>query len=498
MNARRERWRRWALPGLRLAVGGWRRRPDTGRGPSGTPPRWASARALATTRELATLAWPIAAAMLGETAMGLVDTRLVGVLGAHALAGVGVGTVLMYLGYALVFGLMRGVKVRTAYAVGEGRARDGHAYALAGVVLGVGLGVVVWAAARDATRAVEALGMTGDAARAARDFLAARTFGAPAAFVVAALTQHRQGAGDSRTPMRVTLAGNVVNALLAWALIHGHFGLPALGVAGAGYGTAMTEWLNATVLLALFARDARRDRGGARLPVRAAAREVVAIGGPTGLHFALETLGFTAFTAVLGGLGAAEIAAHHVALNVVRASFLPGMAVAEAGCVLVGRALGRGRLAEAERATRSALVLAVGFMSTCGVLFALFGGAVARVFTTDLAVVVVVRRLLVVAAVFQALDATYAVLRAALRGAKDVRWVAVVGTTLCWTCLPGAGWLFARTLGFGAVGAWCGFVIETAVGAALLWHRFRRGPWRAPYERARGRVAAAGTVVVAV
>jgi MATE family multidrug resistance protein len=435
--------------------------------------------------------------MLGETAMGLVDTRLVGALGAHALAGVGVGTVLMYLGYALVFGLMRGVKVRTAYAAGEGRPRDGVAYALAGVGLGAGLGVVVWALARDATPAVTALGMSGATAAAARDFLAARTFGAPAAFVVAALVQHRQGAGDARTPMRVTLAGNVVNALLAWALIHGRFGLPALGVAGAGYGTAMTEWLNATVLLGLLARDARREKGGARLGVRAAAREVVAIGGPTGLHFGLETLGFTAFTAVLGGLGAAEIAAHHVALNVVRASFLPGLAVAEAGCVLVGRALGRGRLAEADRATRAALGLAVGFMSACGVVFALAGGLVARAFTHDADVVASVRRLLVVAAVFQALDATYAVLRAALRGAKDVRWVAVVGTTLCWTCLPGAGWVFARALHLGAAGAWCGFVAETAVGAALLWRRWTRGAWRAQFGERRARMAPRGAIATA-
>src|SRR5581483_5553672 len=63
-------------------------------------------------REVVQLAWPIAAAMLGDTAMGLVDTRLVGSLGAYALGGVGTAVVLMYLNYSVVFGLMRGVKVR--------------------------------------------------------------------------------------------------------------------------------------------------------------------------------------------------------------------------------------------------------------------------------------------------------------------------------------------------------------------------------------------------
>src|SRR6478672_3488655 len=69
-------------------------------------------------RELFQLAWPIAAAMLGETAIGLVDTKLVGGLGPGALGGVGIATTLMFLNYSFVFGMMRGVKVRTAHAIG--------------------------------------------------------------------------------------------------------------------------------------------------------------------------------------------------------------------------------------------------------------------------------------------------------------------------------------------------------------------------------------------
>ena len=84
------------------------------------------------TRELFQLAWPIAAAMLGETAIGLVDTKLVGALGAAALGGVGLATTLMYLAYSLSFGAMRGVKVRVAHAIGEGlRSTASHTRARA-------------------------------------------------------------------------------------------------------------------------------------------------------------------------------------------------------------------------------------------------------------------------------------------------------------------------------------------------------------------------------
>ena len=82
-----------------------------------------------TRNELVSLAWPIATAMAGETMIGLVDTKLVGGISAVALGGVGMATMLMYLQYATIFGLMRGVKVRTSFAVGAGRAGDGLVYA---------------------------------------------------------------------------------------------------------------------------------------------------------------------------------------------------------------------------------------------------------------------------------------------------------------------------------------------------------------------------------
>jgi MATE family multidrug resistance protein len=431
-------------------------------------------------REVSTLAWPIAVALLGDTAMGLVDTALVGGLGADALGGVGVATVLTWLNYAVVFGVMRGVKVASAHALGEGRGEYGLAYARAGALLGLAAGAAVFALGRDVTWALAALHIHPAMVPYARAFMAARTALAPLTCALAALVQWRQGVGDSRTPMRITLSGNVLNAALAWTLIHGHFGLPRLGVAGAGYATAIAEGVNALRLGALWLAAWRARAPDPTAPSLAAAlRRVCAVGVPTGLQFGLETLAFTAFTAILGGLGATEVAAHQVALAVIRVSFLPGVAVSESASVLVGRALGRHDADQADRMARAALQVAIAFMAGCGAVFFVGGGAIARVFTDDPALVETVRRLLVVAAVFQVLDGANIVLRGALRGAKDVRWAALVGIATMWTCVPGAAWLFGRTLGYGVVGAWLGFVGETTIGAALLWWRWTRGGWRA-------------------
>jgi MATE family multidrug resistance protein len=434
-----------------------------------------------TRAQLLKLAGPIAAAMLGESALGLVDTRLVGALGAEALAGVGTATVVLFLSYAMGFGLMRGVKVRAAYAIGEGREGDGARYAQAGAAVGVALGLLVFAATRAPEPIFLALGVAPGTARAAAEFTAARAWGAPAMFVVSAMVQYRQAVGDARAAMVAGLLANVMNATLAYGLIYGRFGLPRLGVAGAGYATALTEWAQAAGLVAYTVRVTRRAGHRATLGLRAALREVAGLGVATGAHFFAENLAFTTFTLVLGSMGAAEMAAHQLALNAIRASFLPGFAVSEAACVLVGRSLGARDLDEADRVARAALAMALGFMSLCGLGFLFAGTSIARFFSDDARVVALAARLLAVAALFQTLDAANMVLRGLLRGAKEVRFVALCGTTIAWVCIPGAAYVLGKRLGLGAYGGWWGFVLETFLAATLFGWRWTRGAWRRDY-----------------
>jgi len=106
-----ERLKRRVAHALRAVVGG------------GRPPESSHAQT-STLAELIQLAWPIATTMLGETLLGLVDTKLVGGLGASALGGVGIGAMLMFLNYSIMFGVMRGVKVASAHAVGHGTPED--------------------------------------------------------------------------------------------------------------------------------------------------------------------------------------------------------------------------------------------------------------------------------------------------------------------------------------------------------------------------------------
>ena len=125
--------------------------------------------------------------------------------------------------------------------------------------------------------------------------------------------------------------------------------------------------------------------------------------------------------------------------------------------------------------------VAVGFMAFCGLFFALGGGLVAEFFSRDPAVVTIARRLLLIAAVFQVLDAVSIVFRGALRGAKDVRVAAIIGIGVIWLCVPTGAYFLGKLCGLGAVGGWIGFVGETTLGSVFYYFRWTRGAWRKVY-----------------
>lgn len=414
--------------------------------------------------------------------MGLVDAKLVGGLGPSALGGVGLATVMSYVAYAIAYGGSRGVKVAVAHAVGEGRLMDVGAYTRAGALLGAGWGALMLLALRAPEPLLRAFGTDESLVAPAATFLVWVTLAAPFTCLGQSLVQARQALGDTRSPMIVAIGANVVNAALAYALIGGHWGAPSLGVKGAAIATAAAQIASGLAMIAVTLAD-ERTRATPRVRPIAAARAVVQLGAPTGAQFMLETLAFTAFTAILGTIGAVDLAAHQLALAVIRVSYLPAVALSEAGCVLVGQALGARDLDGADALARTTLRLGLAFMSACGLAFALLGRPIARAFTADPELVSVATRVLVVAAVFQTADAASIILRGLLRGAKDVRAVAWITSVIAWVTIPSAAWVLGRVLGWGVLGGWVGFVLETSLAATILYARWRWGGWRSAYAR---------------
>lgn len=446
---------------------------------SSTAPSWTERPG----RELLRLAWPITISMLSFSAMTLVSTAFVASIGADELAGVGLAGV---IGFALVcfgVGLLRGAKTLVSQAVGANR-RD-RIPALLGAALGIALGLGGLAAIAGQVIAplLAPLSASPRAGAFAGEYLAIRSLGAPLVLLYAALREASYGVGDSRTPMRASIAGNLVNIALDVLLIV----VLDWGVRGAAIATIFGNLTE----VALLAWPMRRLLLGARWN-RRALRDVWSQGVPNGVQFVMEVGSFLILTVLVARMSAVDGAAHQMVLHLANVSFLPAHALAEAAAVLVGQAVGAGRDELVPRVARRALLLGAAYSAVVCVAYALVGGLIVHAMASGDAVLGDRATTLVhVSLLFLIADAANVIARGVLRGASDIRYAAVVGIATAWLTTPPLTWLLGMGLGLGAVGGWLGLALEIIVGASLFWVRVHRGGWRPAAAAARRSIAGA-------
>lgn len=414
--------------------------------------------------------------------MTLVDTYFVSGVSSAALAGVGLGGIAAFTLLCFSIGLLRGVKVLTSQAVGAGRD-DAAAYARAGMGIALCLGFFTLVLGELIAPLVGKLAASAQAGHYATVYLQVRILSAPALLVFVAVREYSYGQGDARAPMVAAVVGNVLNICLDYVLIvHLH-----QAAAGAAASSVVANVVELGILLGIF-------HGRGLLPKPSldakAVRSVFRMGLPTGIQFLLEVGSFSLLSALIAGMAESEMAAHQIVLHSIHFSFLPAYALAEAGSVMAGQAVGANRDDLVVGIGLRAMVVAAVYTGLCTIVFACFGSELVNVFTKEPAVVGTAVSLMAIAAVFQVADGANVVARGILRGTGDVRYPAAIGIITAWVCAPPLTWFFGFHLGMGAKGGWIGLCIEIIVGAGLFWWRLGRGHWHRQAARSREEMSA--------
>jgi MATE family multidrug resistance protein len=432
-------------------------------------------------REVAGLAWPVVFSQMSSTLMGVVDTAMVGHLGATELAAVGFAHIWTWTLFSLFIGTAAGVQTFVAqhYGAGEER-RCGTWVWQALVVLAPAAALVSLSVGLLSPVLLAALGPSPGLQAAALEFLPGRLLGLVGTTVAFGWVSFFRGVGDTRTPLLGAVLANAVNLGLAYALIFGEAGFPRLGVAGSGLAMAAGEWSFALFLGLAAARSSvrRRYATGPSAPRVRDVRRVLRTGLPIGGQWVLDMAAFAVFTTLVARMGDASMAASQAFISLLSLSFMQASGLSVAAATLVGRYVGAGDPAAAERSFRSALGLAAGLGAAVAALFLTIPETLLGLFSQDEAVLALGAPLLALGAGFQLLDALGIATSGALRGAGDTRWPFLVQAGLAWLLFLPAAWLLGITLGLGLTGAWAGgLVYVAALAGAFVW-RFRHGAWR--------------------
>lgn len=425
------------------------------------------------------LAWPVILENTFQTALGVVDLALVSRLGADAIAGVGTATQLMWVAIAAFAAVATGTTVLVAQAIGAGdRQRANHATKqslLMGVLISIAIAVLV---SMTAEQIVAVLGPQPDVVHLGAIYL--RISAQMSVFFVTMLVAGAalRGAGDTRSPMVVTGGINIINGLLAYGLIFGHFGLPAIGVAGSAWGAAGARMVGCLALLLILWRGRRptdiAGRGGWR-PNWALMRRLLRVGLPAMGEQMVISGGFLVYGFMVIGLGTAVYAAQRVSFNAVSISYLPAMGFAVAATTLTGQRLGARRPDQARQTSNYATLASVLWMTVAGAVLFLLADQIMLLFTTDPTIDGIGAAALKVVAFSQPFFGISNALAGSLRGGGDTRFPMVAAVIGMWLVRLPFGWFIGIFLGFGLPGVYVSSTLDAALRSFLIWRRYRSG-----------------------
>jgi len=417
------------------------------------------------------LAIPVVIVQVGMMAMGVVDTVMVGHISAQALAAVALGNLYFFTLAVFALGTLMVLDPVVAQAVG---ARDQPAVARAvqrGVIIALLLTI-------PAVVLLTSAGPVFSLARQPEEVIplaaayAIRTAPGTLPFLLfVVFRQTLQAMGRTGPIVGAIVGANVVNALLNWLLIFGHWGFPAMGVVGSAWATTISRVL---LVVCLWAAS-RRELDPLLSPLRPEIWQLqplirmLRLGIPIGAQHVLEFGAFAFVALMMGWLGTQAMAGHQVAINLAALTFMVPLGVGDAASVLVGQAVGRGDAEGTRGAARAAFACGVAFMAVTGAIFLSLPEPLARLYSRDLGVIGVAAMLIPIAGVFQIFDGIQVVASGVLRGLGDTRAPMVANLLGYWLVGIPVSMYLGFGLRLGPPGLWWGLVLGLGlVGTSLL------------------------------
>tara|TARA_B100001142_G_scaffold318731_1_gene361235 strand:- start:461 stop:1795 length:1335 start_codon:yes stop_codon:yes gene_type:complete len=425
-------------------------------------------------RENVPLALPVIIGQLGHIVTSVADSIMVGQLGVISLAAVSLAGSITSV--PLVFGIGVAYGLTPLVARAYGQKRWGKAYRLLknSTLVNLLTSTIMFLFAWLLFLLVQKTNQSIEVIEESRVYLILIMVSYIPFMLFLSGKQYLEGMGDTKTPMRISLIGNLLNVLLNGVLIFGLFSFPVLGILGAGIATIIARIIMA-IHVWYFVLEKRNNckivQDNVIISIRAI-RSLLKLGLPSGLQYVFEVSAFAASAWIIGTYGPSQLAAHQIAINLASISYMAATGLGAAGTVRMGQLLGAKRGGEALNAGKSLFSLTIAFMIFTGILFFTLRNILPSFYTTDSDVISAAASLLIVATIFQVSDGLQATALGVLRGMQDVKTPTVISFVSYYVIALPLEWLLGTYFGWGAIGVWVALAIGLTLSATLLISRF--------------------------
>ncbi|TCW30356.1 MATE family efflux transporter [Gulbenkiania mobilis] len=433
---------------------------------------------------LTRLALPMMVAQIAQVGTGFVDTVMAGHVGTDDLAAVSLGSSVFVTVYVTLMGVVTALNPIIAHHFGAGEhdriGETGRQGLWFGLLLGL-FGMLLMLLGQPLLR--QWLDLPAHVEDMTMLYITGAALGMPGAMMHRALHAYASSLNRPRAIMVVSLLALALNVPLNYILIHGLFGLPALGGAGCGWATGLVFWFNCAALFAYIAWNRHFHPYG--LTTRLSRPDwgrylaFLKLGLPIGLSFFMEVSLFSFIALLVAKLGTLVVASHQAVLNFSSLVYMVPQSIATALTVRVGQEVGAGRYHRARFVSGVGLATGLAGAAVMMVLILLGRHQVIAMYSADPAVQALGAGLLIFAATYQLTDAIQTIASGALRGYKLTTVPMVIHVVAFWGLGLGlgivlglSGWLPFSPMG--VQGFWAALVVSlTAAAFMLVWYLAR-------------------------
>lgn len=325
-------------------------------------------------------------------------------------------------------------------------------------------------------------GQSTETVQLATSYLHALAFATIAWFPMMVCFELIMGIGD----MRVMMAGNIVmvllNILFNYLFIFGKFGFPALGIAGAGCGMAISYTITLIGLLVFLINQSKYKpyfKSLLTFEKPAFWVELLKTGIPIGVMYCFELAFFLALTLFMGAYNAELLVPNQITLQYGTLILTSAFAIAQAVTIRMGHLLGAKEIPAAKKANDAGIFLTLLVMGLAAIIYLVFPNQLIGLDfdvndRTNSSIFYYTRQFLIVSAFYQIFEGVRIALFGALRSLQDTRFSLIASIIGFWAIPFPVGYLLAHYTNLGGTGMWWGMTLGAIVNMGLLHWRFRR------------------------
>jgi MATE family multidrug resistance protein len=288
--------------------------------------------------------------------------------------------------------------------------------------------------------------------------------------------QFAEGLGFTKQAMMISIWGNVLNICLGIVFVKGLLGFTPMGVRGVGYSTLIDRCIMSIIMMAYVLRSPRFKQYLGHFTTSALNRlsglRLLRLGAPVAMQYSFEISAFTGANLMIGTIGAADQAAHQVAISLASITYMMSSGLSAAAAIKSGNHFGAKNFGGLRLSAISSYHIVLTFMSVTAVIFALGNHVLPYIYTSDHAVIAIAAQLLIIAAFFQLFDGAQVVGLGILRGMGDVNVPTVITFLAYWVLGIPVAYYLGLKQHLGAAGVWYGLVLGLMVASLLLFIRF--------------------------